>query len=184
MAVVNYSFARQNLAKLMDEVEQDCAPIFITRQRKRGGAVLVSQAEWDSIQETLYLVRTPKDAQDLRDAIAELNAGKGIEHAPLNPPNARRAPRGSGAREDYLGVSGARRLSLFSGVRAKRRPEDQRAHRGHPSQPVFRNRQARTVAGRIVRVLVTPHHQETSSGVSRRRSPRQNQRLNKAPAHY
>ena len=85
MAVVNYSFARQNLAKLMDEVEQDCAPIFITRQRKRGGAVLVSQAEWDSIQETLYLVRTPKDAQDLRDAIAELNAGKGIEHAPFKP---------------------------------------------------------------------------------------------------
>jgi antitoxin YefM len=83
MAVVNYSFARQNLAKLMDEVEQDCAPIFITRQRKRGGAVLVSQAEWESIQETLYLVRNPKDAQDLRDAIAELDAGKGIEHNPL-----------------------------------------------------------------------------------------------------
>jgi len=45
MAVVNYSYARQNLAKLMDEVEQDCAPVFITRQRKRGGAVLVSLDE-------------------------------------------------------------------------------------------------------------------------------------------
>ena len=63
MAVVNYSFARQNLAKLMDEVEQDCAPIFITRQRKRGGAVLVSQAEWDRAPpEPRYLVRNPKDA--------------------------------------------------------------------------------------------------------------------------
>jgi len=44
--------------------------------------VLVSQAEWDSLQETLYLMSGPKDAQDLRDAIAELDAGKGIEHAP------------------------------------------------------------------------------------------------------
>src|SRR5437763_6655710 len=82
MAVVNYSYARQNLSKLMDEVEQDCAPVFITRQRKRGGAVLVSQTEWESIQETLYLMRNPKDAQDLRDAVAELDAGKGTEHAP------------------------------------------------------------------------------------------------------
>lgn len=85
MPVVNYSYARQNLAKLMDEVEQDCAPVFITRQRKRGGAVLVSQAEWDSVQETLYLLRTPKDAQDLRDSIAELDAGKGIEYDPREP---------------------------------------------------------------------------------------------------
>jgi antitoxin YefM len=91
MAVVNYSYARQNLAKLMDEVEQDCAPVFITRQRKRGGAVLVSQAEWDSIQETLYLMRSPKDAQDLRDAIAELDAGKGTEHAPIDPAKRRKA---------------------------------------------------------------------------------------------
>ena len=90
MAVVNYSYARQNLAKLMDEVEEDCAPVFITRQRKRGGAVLVSQAEWDSIQETLYLVRNPKDAQDLRDAIAELDAGKGIEHDPFEPAKRRK----------------------------------------------------------------------------------------------
>jgi len=82
MAVVNYSYARQNLAKLMDEVERDCAPVFIAHLRKRGGAVLVSQVEWDSLQETLCLVSGPKDPQDLREAIAELDAGKGKEHAP------------------------------------------------------------------------------------------------------
>ena len=43
------------------------------------------QAERGSIQETLYLVRNPKDAQDLRIAIAELDAGKGMEHAPSVP---------------------------------------------------------------------------------------------------
>lgn len=80
MSIVNYSYARQNLAELMDEVERDCAPVFITRQRKRGGAVLVSQAEWDSIQETLYLTSNPKNAKRLRESIAELDSGKGIEH--------------------------------------------------------------------------------------------------------
>ena len=91
MAVVNYSYARQNLAKLMDDVERDCAPIFIAHQRKRGGVVLVSQAEWDSIQETLYLTKSPGDAQDLRDAIAELDSGQGIEHASFEPGKRRKA---------------------------------------------------------------------------------------------
>lgn len=94
MSIVNYSYARQNLAKLMDEVERDCVPVFISRQRKRGAAVLVSQAEWDSIQETLYLLNNPKNAQDLRDGIAELDSGKGVEHDPIEPAKrTRRAAR-------------------------------------------------------------------------------------------
>ena len=79
MPVVTYSYARQNLAELLDEVERDRAPVFISRQRKRGGAYLVSQEEWDSLQETMYLLSNPANAKDLLDAIAELNAGKGIE---------------------------------------------------------------------------------------------------------
>jgi len=39
MSVVTYSYARQNLAKLMDEAERDRAPIYISRRRKRGAAV-------------------------------------------------------------------------------------------------------------------------------------------------
>ncbi len=39
---MTYSYARQNLAKLMDEVEQDRAPVYISRQSKRGAAVLMS----------------------------------------------------------------------------------------------------------------------------------------------
>ncbi len=85
MGIVNYSYARQNLAELMNEVERDCTAVFITRQRKRGGAVLVSQAEWDSIQETLYLLSNPKNAKALRDSIAELNAGKGLKHDLVEP---------------------------------------------------------------------------------------------------
>lgn len=79
MPSVTYSYARQNLAELLDEVDRDHAPIFISRQRKRGGAYLVSQEEWDSLQETMYLLSNPANAKSLLDAIAELNAGKGVE---------------------------------------------------------------------------------------------------------
>lgn len=85
MPVVTYSYARQNLAELLDEVERDRAPVFISRQRKRGGAYLVSQEEWDSLQETMYLLSNRANAKDLLDAIAELNAGKGIEHPVAKP---------------------------------------------------------------------------------------------------
>lgn len=85
MPVVTYSYARQNLAELLDEVERDRAPVFISRQRKRGGAYLVSQEEWDSLQETMYLLSNPANAKNLLDAIAELNAGKGIEHQVAKP---------------------------------------------------------------------------------------------------
>ncbi|MDE2473620.1 MAG: type II toxin-antitoxin system prevent-host-death family antitoxin [Alphaproteobacteria bacterium] len=90
MPVVTYSYARQNLAELLDEVERDRAPVFISRQRKRGGAYLVSQEEWDSLQETMYLLSNPANAKNLLDAIAELNAGKGIEHQVAKPVRRRR----------------------------------------------------------------------------------------------
>lgn len=93
MSVVTYSYARQNLARLLDEVERDRAAVFISRQRKRGGAYLVSQEEWDSLQETMYLLSNPKNAKDLLDAIAELNAGKGIEHQVAQPAARRRGAK-------------------------------------------------------------------------------------------
>jgi len=89
--VVTYSYARQNLAKLMDEAERDSAPIFITRQRRRRAAVLLSKKEWDSIQETMYLLGSPKNAKMLREAIAEIEAGKGVERDLIRP--ARRGKR-------------------------------------------------------------------------------------------
>ena len=48
MSVVTYSYARQNLAKLMDEVQHDRAPIYISRQRGRGAAVLISLETYEA----------------------------------------------------------------------------------------------------------------------------------------
>ncbi|TAN07846.1 MAG: type II toxin-antitoxin system prevent-host-death family antitoxin [Rhizobiaceae bacterium] len=95
MTIVNYSYARQNLAKLMDEVERDRAPIYISRQGKRGGAVLMSLEDYEALETTLYLLSNPSNAADLREAIAELDAGKGIAHdiIPVTKAPARKAGR-------------------------------------------------------------------------------------------
>lgn len=75
----SFSHARANLKALMDRAVADKAPIAIARQ-KGEGVVIVSQSEWESIEETLYLLRSPKNAERLLEAIAQLNAGKGEEH--------------------------------------------------------------------------------------------------------
>jgi antitoxin YefM len=83
VSIVTYSYARQNLAKLMEEVERDRSPVFISRQRKRGAAVLVSQDDWNAMQETLHLLRSPRNAARLRKGIADLNAGRGVARKPI-----------------------------------------------------------------------------------------------------
>ena len=84
MKAISYSEARENLKSVIDQVVADHAPIAITRQRGEG-AVLVSASEWASIEETLYLLRSPANAGRLLDSIAGLDAGKGIERDLIEP---------------------------------------------------------------------------------------------------
>ena len=51
------SNARANLFRLVDEVSAEHQPILITG--KRSNAVLVGEDDWNSIQETLYLLSVP-----------------------------------------------------------------------------------------------------------------------------
>lgn len=78
MHVMTYTDARNGLAKAMDRVVEDREELAITRTG-REGVVMVAQAEWDAIQTTLYLLSSPKNAARLREAIAEADAGGGIE---------------------------------------------------------------------------------------------------------
>jgi antitoxin YefM len=79
MKAISYSEARENLKSVIDKVVADHTPVAITRQRGEG-AVLISESDWASIEETLYLLRSPANAQRLLNAIAGLEAGKGEEH--------------------------------------------------------------------------------------------------------
>jgi antitoxin YefM len=57
MTTITATEARKLLYKLLDDVSGSHEPVQITG--KRGNAVLVSQEDWDSVQETLYLVSIP-----------------------------------------------------------------------------------------------------------------------------
>jgi antitoxin YefM len=74
MQTVSYSEARDNLKAVIDKVIADRAPITITRQRG-GGAVLISEEEWASIEETLYLLSSPANAKRLLEAVRGFEAG-------------------------------------------------------------------------------------------------------------
>ena len=76
MQAVSYSEARSNFAAMLDRVNADRAPLLITRQ---GGkpAVLISLEDYDSLDETAYLLRNPANAKALRSAIERLDAGQG-----------------------------------------------------------------------------------------------------------
>lgn len=76
MDAISYSEARANLNAVIERVVTDRVPITITRQHGEG-AVLVSASEWASIEETLYLLRSPANAKRLLESITGLDAGDG-----------------------------------------------------------------------------------------------------------
>jgi antitoxin YefM len=80
MDVTTYSDARANLKGLMDQVVKDRTQIVITRQ-KAGSVVMVSLDDWNAMEETLHLLSTPSNATRLRDAVRQLDAGKGHEYS-------------------------------------------------------------------------------------------------------
>ncbi|MCR6660325.1 MAG: type II toxin-antitoxin system prevent-host-death family antitoxin [Asticcacaulis sp.] len=77
MKHVTYSAFRQNLASLLDQVNDDHAPLLVTRQNG-APAVVISLEDFSSWQETLYLRASPKNAERLNQSIAELRAGRGL----------------------------------------------------------------------------------------------------------
>jgi antitoxin YefM len=78
MDAISYTSARQNLAKTMDRVCSDHEPIIITRNNEQS-VVMISLEDFNALEETAYLLRSPKNAKRLLDSIAQLESGSGIE---------------------------------------------------------------------------------------------------------
>ena len=78
MNAVTYSQARSNLAQTMDKVCDDHSPIIITRKSQRS-VVMISLEDYQALEETAYLLRSPKNARRLLESILELESGGGIE---------------------------------------------------------------------------------------------------------
>lgn len=75
MEAATYTQVRKNFALVMDKVCDDHNPIIITRQNARP-VVMVSLEDYNAIEETLYLVRSPKNAARLSKALQDLKNKK------------------------------------------------------------------------------------------------------------
>lgn len=73
MNTVTYSHVRNNLGKTMDQVCDDHTPVIVTRKNQQS-VVMLSLEDYESLVETAYLLRSPKNAARLTRAIARLKS--------------------------------------------------------------------------------------------------------------
>lgn len=75
---ITASEARRDLFGLIERVNQDHNEVEITS--RRGSAILMSKAEYDSLVETGYLLRSPANARRLLSALVAVQDGDVAEH--------------------------------------------------------------------------------------------------------
>lgn len=64
MGIINATKARDNLYQLISDVNSNSEPITIVNSRGKN-AVLLSESDWNAIQETLYLNSIPGMAESI-----------------------------------------------------------------------------------------------------------------------
>lgn len=80
MNAINYSELRKNLKSTMDKIISDHEPVIVTR-KNGGNVVMVAYEDYSAIEETAYLLRSPKNAKRLRESIKSYQEGTGSEQA-------------------------------------------------------------------------------------------------------
>lgn len=78
MKAISYSTARQSLAKTMEQVCEDHSPVIITR-KSNSSVVMMSLEDYEALEETAYLLRSPENARRLFESVAELERDRGTE---------------------------------------------------------------------------------------------------------
>ena len=76
MNAIDFTTARANLVATMDQVCQDHAPVVITRERKPA-VVMLPLEDYEALEETAYLLRSPTNARRLLESVQQLQAGQG-----------------------------------------------------------------------------------------------------------
>ena len=76
MKAITYTAARESLANTMQRVCEDHDPVVITRRRDQA-VVMLSLEEYESLEETAYLLRSPANARRLLASIRSMEKGKG-----------------------------------------------------------------------------------------------------------
>ena len=75
MRVVNFSEARNNLKSLCDAAYHDSEEIIINRKNGEN-VVIISLEEYNALQETAYLLKSPKNKEHLMRSLAHAREGK------------------------------------------------------------------------------------------------------------
>lgn len=76
MGTRTYSYLRENLADIWDEVESTQEPVIVTRKGHQNVAIIPAD-ELESLRETAHLLRSPKNARRLFEAISRAVARDG-----------------------------------------------------------------------------------------------------------
>jgi len=80
MQAVNYSYARNNLKALIEDVDENFEEYLVTTKNDKK-AMLISVDEYRSMKETLYLLSTPANRERLLESIRQIEAGHFEEKA-------------------------------------------------------------------------------------------------------
>ncbi len=84
MKAITYTAAREKLADTMQRVCEDHAPVIITRRRDQA-VVMIALEDYESLEETAYLLRSPRNSRRLREAVKQLRDGRGTERQLPDP---------------------------------------------------------------------------------------------------
>lgn len=79
MRTMSYTESRARYAEVLDSVTDDREEVVITRSGHEP-VVIVSLADYESLRETAYLLRSPANARRLLDAMERLESGRGEHH--------------------------------------------------------------------------------------------------------
>lgn len=75
MKKISYTHLRKNLASLLDEVVENHTPVLIKRHGKET-AVLISLDDYNSYEETNYLLKCPANSKHLLESVAQIKNSK------------------------------------------------------------------------------------------------------------
>lgn len=83
MNALTYTHTRQHFADVMRSVNDDHAPVVVTSQRGKP-VVIMSLDDFQTLEETAYLMRNKAGAERLLESVEELRSGGGTERELFN----------------------------------------------------------------------------------------------------
>ncbi|WP_239704995.1 type II toxin-antitoxin system prevent-host-death family antitoxin [Mammaliicoccus sp. E-M24] len=78
MTVTTYSNARRNFKTLIEQVNDNSEAVIVTTKNEKN-AVILSEEDYNSIMETLYLQQSPANAKRLNNSISNLERNNTVE---------------------------------------------------------------------------------------------------------